>query len=126
MNPSVHPEAQRPAPMFRHRQSLVIIGEGLHLRPLALFAKEAMGFAGDIRVRHGEAVADGKSIMEMMLLCAEAGASVEVEVQGVGGEAALHRLVRVLVQEGVAAAEGGGCPDIGACDEEDPACRQTA
>jgi phosphotransferase system HPr (HPr) family protein len=124
MNPISHPEAHRPAPMFHHRRRIVITGEGLHLRPLALFAKEAMGFAGDVRVRHGEAAADGKSIMEMMFLCAEAGASVEVEVQGAGGEAALHRLIRVLVQDGVAAAEGDFCPAGGA--GEDPACRQTA
>lgn len=57
---------------------------GLHARPATAFAQVSSGFRCGVRVRRaGEAAwIDGKSVMQMLLLAATAGTSLEVECEG--------------------------------------------
>lgn len=69
---------------------------GFHLRPMAAFAKLAGQFDGAVTVLKGEHRVNGKSTLELMLLAAEQGAELVVEVTGRDARAALDALVAVL------------------------------
>ena len=73
---------------------------GLHARPAALFVDVAKGFASDVRVRHGERVANGKSLGSLLTLGAEAGANLTILARGADQEAAL-RALREAVEAGL-------------------------
>lgn len=65
---------------------------GLHARPATDFAQAASGFKSDIRVRCDEGDADGKSVMELMMLAATHGAEIEVICTGADAKDALTHL----------------------------------
>ncbi|MEX0876541.1 MAG: HPr family phosphocarrier protein [Phycisphaerales bacterium] len=65
---------------------------GLHARPATDFAQAAAGFASDIRVRLEEGDADGKSVMELMMLAATHGTEIEVVCTGEDAKDALAHL----------------------------------
>jgi phosphoenolpyruvate-protein phosphotransferase len=69
---------------------------GLHARPATTFVELAKGFQADIRVRHGEQVGDGKSLIALLQLGAEAGAAIRVSAQGTDAPAALSALKAAL------------------------------
>ena len=66
--------------------------QGLHARPAALFVRVANRFKSDVRVRKGRQEVDGKSIMGVLTLAAERGATIVVTVQGPDAKEALHAL----------------------------------
>jgi len=69
---------------------------GLHARPAMMFVKIAKDFCSRVTVSKGEAVADGKSILEIMTLAAEKGARITLKVEGedeASAFAALEKLV---------------------------------
>jgi phosphocarrier protein HPr len=55
---------------------------GLHLRAADQFVRVARRFQCEIRVRHLGDQCDGKSILDLMTLAAECGASLELEACG--------------------------------------------
>ena len=55
---------------------------GLHARACALFVKTASRFRSEITVRRDELEVNGKSIMGVMMLAAEEGATILVAAQG--------------------------------------------
>lgn len=65
---------------------------GLHARPASLFVQEANKFASDITVFLGEAQADAKSILDLLLLGANQGCTITVRAEGPDAEAALEAL----------------------------------
>ncbi len=65
---------------------------GLHARPAMSFVDTANGFDSDIRVRKGEQVVDGKSIMQMMMLAATEGTELQVTAEGLDAEEAVSAL----------------------------------
>ncbi len=71
---------------------------GLHARPAHLWVQTANAYASRLSVRRdgGEPV-DGKSIMGVMMLAAECGATLELEAEGPDCEAQL-RALRELVE----------------------------
>src|SRR5437879_5097873 len=70
--------------------------QGLHLRPLALFADLARTFPCNVAiVKDGERV-NGKSSLELMMLAAVQGTELIVEVSGPDAEKALPALVQLL------------------------------
>jgi len=71
---------------------------GFHMRPIAAFARRAAQFPGPVTIiKEGQRV-NGKSSMELMLLAAEQGCELWVEVGGSGPEAqaALAALAEIL------------------------------
>lgn len=69
---------------------------GLHARPAAEFVKLASRFASDVWVRKEELEVNGKSIMGMMMLAAEQGATLSISAEGDDATAALDALCRLV------------------------------
>lgn len=65
---------------------------GLHARPAMAFVDAANGFTCDIRVRKGDQVVDGKSIMQLMMLAATEGTELEISADGQDADAAIEEL----------------------------------
>ena len=63
--------------------------QGLHARPAALFVQTANQFESEFEILKDEAVVNGKSIMGIMTLAAEAGSTVKVRIQGVDVDIAM-------------------------------------
>lgn len=55
---------------------------GLHARAASKLVNLAKRFQSDIRLVHGSASADGKSIMSVMLLAAPVGSQIDLTVTG--------------------------------------------
>ena len=72
---------------------------GLHARPCHAIASTAAGFESDLRVRMGEAEVNGKSILELMTLCAPCDSDLTFLARGRDAEALIERL-SALVQAG--------------------------
>jgi len=79
---------------------------GLHARPATDFATLAAGYSAVVRVRTSEEDADGKSVMELMLLAATKGTEIEVECNGSDAQDCLASLV-ALVERGFDEEEDG-------------------
>ena len=71
---------------------------GLHARPATDFAQAAAGFAADIRVRSDEGDADGKSVMELMMLAATHGSEIELVCTGDDASIALSHLCDLVAR----------------------------
>lgn len=65
---------------------------GLHARPAMSFVDTATGFDCDIRVRKGDQIVDGKSIMQMMMLAATEGTELQVIAEGPDAQPAVDAL----------------------------------
>ncbi|WP_322510687.1 phosphoenolpyruvate--protein phosphotransferase [Chloroflexus sp.] len=98
---------ERPAPPappvadYEHAVPVTIHNPtGLHARPATAFVETAKRFQAAIRVRYGEAVADGKSLLSLLQLGVSSGATVTISAQGPDAPAALAAL-RALVASGM-------------------------
>jgi phosphocarrier protein HPr len=70
--------------------------QGLHMRPAAAFAKLARQFKSNVTVRRDDRSVNGKSQLDLMLLAAEPGAQLVLEISGEDAADALAALGRVL------------------------------
>jgi phosphotransferase system HPr (HPr) family protein len=71
--------------------------QGFHMRPGRAFVELAGQFRSSVRInRDGSQSVDGKSLMELLLLGAEPGTELTVEVEGPDAPAALAALVDLL------------------------------
>lgn len=80
-------------------QVVIVNKLGLHARPAMAFAETAGKYRSDVKVRRGETLIDGKSVMEIMLLAATAGTELCIEAQGEDASDCLDEL-RELVARG--------------------------
>ncbi|MGQ9695148.1 MAG: HPr family phosphocarrier protein [Thermodesulfobacteriota bacterium] len=65
---------------------------GLHARPSASFVQTASRFRAEIKVERDGQVADGKSIMDLMMLAAAQGTKITIRAQGDDAREALEAL----------------------------------
>ena len=65
---------------------------GLHARACALFVKAASRFKSDVLVSRDDLEVNGKSIMGVMMLAAEEGATITVRASGPDEKEALEAL----------------------------------
>jgi phosphotransferase system HPr (HPr) family protein len=70
--------------------------QGLHMRPAAVFAKRAREFQSTVTVRRDDRAVNGKSPLDLMLLAAEPGATLVLEVEGDDAAAALTALAELI------------------------------
>ena len=70
--------------------------QGLHMRPSAAFVELAGRFQSTVTVSLNGRSVNGKSLWDLMLLAAEAGSELTVEVSGPDAAAALEALVALL------------------------------
>ena len=79
------------------QQTVTIVNKlGMHARPSAMFVTEATRFEAEVYVSKDGTKVNGKSIMGVMMLAAEKGAELLLEVNGPDEEAALAALVKVI------------------------------
>ena len=81
------------------RSVRIVNALGLHARPAAAFVRIAGRHACQIFVQKDDLEVNGKSIMGMMMLAAEAGSELVIRTEGEGAEQAAEDLV-ALVQSG--------------------------
>ena len=93
---SSHPSANGPI----RRRVIVANPQGLHMRPASVFAQSARDFASLVTIWHGDRRADGKSLLELLLLVAAPGAELVLEVEGLDASSAIERLCPLLEADG--------------------------
>lgn|SRR5688572_8577394 len=71
---------------------------GLHARAASRLVQVASKFSCDVTLRQGDQVANGKSVMGVLLLCGSKGTFVEVKASGVGAEEAVSS-IGTLIRE---------------------------
>ncbi len=74
--------------------------QGLHLRPAAAFAKAASAFQCNVTLQRGTDRVNGKSPLELILLAAEHGTELKLEVSGADAATALDTLAEILANPG--------------------------
>jgi phosphocarrier protein len=78
------------------RSVLVVNAAGLHARPCHQIASAALSGKSSVLVRCEDREADGKSILELMMLCAPKGATLELVAEGEDAEQVVERLSQVV------------------------------
>ena len=83
-----------------HNKTVTIINKlGLHARAAAKFVTLASSFASDIKVaRNGQEV-NGKSIMGIMMLAAEPGSEIILNIVGSDEQEAFEALRDLIIQK---------------------------
>lgn len=89
-----------------HRLFRMSDSHGLHARPAALIAGTASQFEADILVRHGESVADGKSMLDLLVLCAGPGGLLTIVTEGVDAIEAMNGLEGAFQRHAFLISEG--------------------
>lgn len=69
---------------------------GLHARPSALLVTTASRFNSEVYFSRDSLRVNGKSIMGVMMLAAEQGVELEIEVNGPDEEAAMAEIIKVI------------------------------
>jgi phosphocarrier protein len=84
--------------MRLQRTVSVVHRQGLHARPAALFVQTAKRFECRVTVKKGRKIVDGKSIMGLLTLAANAGARIVVVTDGDDASEALETLTRLVTE----------------------------
>jgi phosphocarrier protein HPr len=69
---------------------------GLHLRPITAFVQRALQFQGSVTVTKDGKTVNGKSSLELMLLAAEQGTELILEVSGSDAAVTIEALAEIL------------------------------
>lgn len=97
---SVHAEnrTKRKRPTRRvHRAKLVVTSlAGLHIRSAAMLVKQAQAFDAEIELSLNGRKADAKSILSVLILCAEHGAEVTLSASGDDAEDAMRAITALF------------------------------
>lgn len=85
--------------MTETREIIIKNKTGLHARPAALFVQIANKFESDITIIKEDQKVNGKSIMGILMLAAEKGASVTIIAEGDDATAAIEELSEILLHD---------------------------
>jgi phosphocarrier protein len=78
------------------RSVQIVNKHGLHARPAAEIVKTASRFGCDITISRDDLEVNGKSIMGVMMLAAECGATITLRANGADADAALDALATLV------------------------------
>ena len=80
------------------KQSQVCIPwkDGLHARPAARLVRRALAFQSSVSLKVGQRIADARSILAVLLLCATFGTVLDIEVSGSDEEQALAAITSLF------------------------------
>jgi phosphocarrier protein len=78
------------------REAVIRNKYGLHARPSAAFVQVASQFKSDIVVLYEDKVANGKSIISIMILAAECGSRIKLKIDGPDEEEAMEALLALI------------------------------
>jgi phosphocarrier protein HPr len=85
--------------MAQKRAMSIINVRGLHARASRKFAELALTFQSDVIVRREEDEADGRSLMDLMMLGAGIGSEIEIETSGPDEVEALEALEKLVADK---------------------------
>ena len=77
----------------------IVNRNGLHARPAAEIVKAAAKFKSDITLRRDDLEVNGKSIMGVMMLAAEYGATLELRANGPDEDEAVSALATLIANK---------------------------
>ena len=81
-------------------QSVQILNKnGLHARPAAEIVKAASKFKSDITICRDDIEVNGKSIMGVMMLAAECGATITLRAQGPDADDAIAAIASLVARK---------------------------
>lgn len=78
------------------REVVIVNKLGIHARPAAEIVKTAARFKSNITIIRDDLEVNAKSIMGVMMLAAEQGATIKLQADGPDAEAALDALVALI------------------------------
>jgi len=78
------------------KKVVVMNPTGLHLKPAAVFCKEAMKFRSTVTFTFGNATANAKSVLSVLAACVKCGDEIEILCVGPDEEEALAALVSAV------------------------------
>ena len=78
------------------RSVQIVNKQGIHARPAAEMVKTASRFGSDITISRDDLEVNGKSIMGVMMLAAEFGATITIRAEGADADAALDALATLV------------------------------
>lgn len=78
------------------KKVVVMNPTGLHLKPAAIFCKEAMKFKSTVTFTFGNATANAKSVLSVLAACVKSGDEIEIICVGPDEEEALDALVSAV------------------------------
>ena len=70
--------------------------QGLHARPASIFVKIANKYSAEVAVKKGRETVNGKSIMGLMMLAANEGTTITIEINGSDAAQAMEELAKFL------------------------------
>ena len=82
--------------MMAERSVQIVNKHGLHARPAAEVVKAASKFKCDITISRDDLEVNGKSIMGVMMLAAEYGATITLKATGADADEALDALAALV------------------------------
>ncbi len=101
-------ERTAPEPGEKQRGTVVVVNpQGLHMRPASAFAAKAQTFPGSVSVWKDGQCVNGKSLIDLLMLAAEPGTELVVELHGDDAEAALPGLMEILASPSAEEIDGG-------------------
>lgn len=81
------------------REVKVVNRNGIHARPAASFVNTANKFSSDIKVKKGDLVVSGKSIMGLLMLEGHLGTVLEIQAEGPDAAEALDALQDLVARK---------------------------
>jgi len=85
--------------MMIERAVQIVNRNGLHARPAAEVVKTAAKFKSEITIMRDDLEVNGKSIMGVMMLAAEFGATLTVRANGPDAQQAVDAIVELIAQK---------------------------
>jgi phosphocarrier protein len=85
--------------MTTQREVQIVNKNGLHARPAAEIVKLASKYKSEITMVRDDLEVNGKSIMGVMMLAAECGATLVVRAQGPDAEQAVDAIVALVARK---------------------------
>ena len=82
--------------LMKRSRVVVLWKQGLHLRPAAKLVEVARDFHSSIQLKCGGKIADLRSILSVMALCATMGTGLDVEAVGDDEQDAIQAIERVF------------------------------
>ena len=98
---------------MKHAEVMVPWREGLHLRTAATLVRAAQNFRSTVLLKSGGKIADLRSILGIIALCATMGTTLTVEVSGDDEQAAAR-----AIEQAFALSPGEG--DLGSPSRQTP------
>ena len=85
--------------MMIERSVRIVNRNGLHARPAAELVKTAAKFKSEITIVRDDLEVNGKSIMGVMMLAAELGASLTIRANGPDAQQAVDAIAELIAQK---------------------------